>query len=93
MFYLNLFRLKEGDILGLRYKNSIIITGNYMQFAIFFTLTTLSLIHKYLRYPQKCNIFFRLSRQVTCLTNILGKLPRTHGQKNYALSSNLEGCP
>ena len=92
MFYPYLFRLKEGDIPELISKNSVIITANYMQFAIFFTLTILSLIHKYLRYSNYCNIFFRQNGQLTCLTKLVGKHPRTHGQKNYALSSNPEGC-
>ena len=93
MFYPYLFRLKEGNIPGHRSRNSMIMTCKSMYRAIFFTFTVFSLILKHLRYPQNCNIFFRQNGQLTCLTKLVGKHPRTHGQKNYALSSNLEGCP
>ena len=90
MFYPYLLRLEEGDILGLRSRNSMTITENYMQFAIFFTFTVLSLVPKFLRYSKKCKILTRQIGQLTCLTKSLGKHSRTHGQKNYALPSNLE---
>ena len=93
MFYPYQLRLEEGDILGLRSRNSMTITENYMQFAIFFTFTVLSLVPKFLRYSKKCKILTRQIGQLTCLTKSLGKHSRTHGQKNYALSSNAEGCP
>ena len=93
MFYPYLFRLKEGDIPGHRSRNSMTITCKSMYRAIFFTFTVFSLILKHMRYPQNCNIFFRQNAQLTCLTKLVGKHSQTHGQKNYALSSNLENCP
>ena len=78
---------------GLISKNSIIMTWKHLSLAIFFTFTFLSLIHKILKCSQKCKILTRQNGQLTCLTNIKGKHSQTHGQKNYALSSNLENCP
>ena len=58
-----------------------------------FHKTILSLIHKYLRYSQKCNISSKLHGQLNCSTGIEGNHSAFHFQKNQAHLSNLETSP
>ena len=58
-----------------------------------FHKTILSLIHKYLRYSQKCNISSKLHGQLNCSTGIEGNHSAFHFQKNQAYPSNLETSP
>ena len=87
------FQAEEGNILGQTSDNSFVITYVNTIWPTFFTLVKVSLIHKIFRYPQKCNFFSRLDRQLTCSTGIVGKHSRTKGQKNHVLSSDLENSP